>query len=142
MGAGPAGVHPRERVNAVRRRVRHELVVGRVERDLVKAVAVPVEEPELGPVDVRGDAEGHELGAREAAEGGDVVLRPSAALAMQGVAKRRIGRVQVDVLERRRLVHDVVGDAKGGSIAFGHGDASVARGRADLRVRAGARPSG
>ena len=100
-------------------------MIGRVERDLVDAHAVAIEGLELGGMAVR------EVGLLERvdrtgnpAELGQPVPRPTSALAIDPLAKRRIVLPQVLVSEVRRHVHDFVGRERGERPQGGHGEMS------------------
>ena len=84
---------------------RQQLVPGGVELDLVDAVAVAVVGLQLRRVLVRLEAELDGAGAAaELAHGGDPVLGPVGALAIDGLLQHRFGLEQVVVDQRRGLV--------------------------------------
>ncbi len=83
----------------------HQLVPGRVELDLVDAVAVAVERVQDGLVLVRQAAPLLlRLTADEAAERGGALAHPAGPLALGRLDEREVAREHVDALERRHLV--------------------------------------
>ena len=117
MGAG-ARFAPGHRVQPVADPDPHQFVPGAVELDLVDPVAVAVVGAQLGLLLVRLEAPADRL--RRAADRPQLarfVLRPAAALALQRLAQDAVGVEGVVVLQRRRLVEDLVrlgGPALGG----------------------------
>ena len=88
--AGLAGVVPRQRVQLVLGRERHELVVGGVELDLVDAVAVAVVGDQLRRVLVGLTPPRERLAAPDAADLAHAVARPAAALSLQPLRERDV----------------------------------------------------
>ena len=119
-GAGDVGAGPRlapgQRVQAVADPDPHQLVPGAVELDLVDAVAVAVVGAQLGLVLVRLEAPADRLArAADRAQLAGAVLGPLGALAAQRLDQRPVGVEGVVVLQRRRLVEDLVGAAQTGA---------------------------
>ena len=135
MRAGPR-IDPGERVDLLGDRAPHELVPGRRELDLVDALPVAVVAAQHRRLLVRllAQAQGRGL-AEPGAEAAEPGLAPGAALAQHGGAQRVILLEQVDALQRRRLVGDLVGG--GDDRRRAHDLSSPARARAD-RDRASA----
>jgi hypothetical protein len=106
MSAGP-GVPPWQRMQAIADRHLHELLVGRVELDLVNAVAEPVVSPELWRVGVglETPADGF-FSAGEPTQLVQVRESPGRALSLERLAQRPVREEKVVVDERRRLVQD------------------------------------
>ena len=129
VGAG-AGMPPREARDLVPDRQPHQVVPGRMERDLVDAHPVAVEGPELGrmPVGQIGLLEGLRR-ARRPAEYGQPVRGPAPALALDPVAERRIVPPEVLVAEVGRHVGDFVGGQGGERPERDHGGSFLVRGR-------------
>jgi len=96
-------------MHLVLHRERHDPVPGRIELDLVDAVAVAVVRAQLGRLLVRARAERQGLGASaQRGEGADPLCCPAGALTLEPLAQRRIDGEEVDVREGRRLVLDLV----------------------------------
>ncbi len=113
-GAGDVGADarfaPGRRVQAVADPDPHQLVPGAVELDLVDAVAVAVVGAQLGLLLVCFEAPADRLvRAADRAQLPHAVLGPIGALAAQRLTQRPVGVEGVVVLQRRRLVEDLVG---------------------------------
>ena len=109
MGAGPAHRSRAARAPA-RRRPAQQLVPGRVELDLVDAMAETVVAAQLRRVAVGLLAEPDGRCSPEPrAEPAQALLAPGAALALDRLEQRAVLLEPVDLLERRRLVRDFVG---------------------------------
>ena len=72
------------------------------------------------PVLVRGEAERHHLAAGDRAERRQLGIGPARPLARDRLAQRGVGFVQVDRIQSRHLVVDVVGEK-----AFGDGHGTL-----------------
>jgi hypothetical protein len=113
MRAGLA-LAPRQRVQAVRERGAHELVVGRVVVDLVDAVAEAVVRAQDRRVLVGTHAVGEHVGiAGQPPDGVGAVLGEAAALATEPLDERAVLAVGIEPLERRNLVLHLVGAVRG-----------------------------
>ena len=95
-------------------RAAHQLVPGGMERDLVDPVAeaVVAAQHRRVLVGLLAEPEGRGL-AEPGAEPREPGLAPVAALARHRLAQRRVLLEQIVVLERRRLVQDLVGGEPG-----------------------------
>src|SRR5699024_4323234 len=119
------GVRPRAGVQAVLHRVLHDPVVGRVELDLVHAVAPPVVAVVLGWVDVG------QFRVALVSGGARVAADPVQALGVRrgredadGLAECGVQAVLVQVHAWRRLVEDLVrGGGGGGRLVWREGHA-------------------
>ena len=106
-------VLPRRGVQLVLDREAEQLVPGRVELDLVDAVADPVVGLQLRRVLVGGGAQGDDpLRAGKLADGRDPRLGPIGPLAAHGLAQRAIRLEDVVVDEGGSLVEDLMGAAR------------------------------
>ena len=107
-------VRPGRAVNPGLQRMRHQPVVVLVVGDLIDAVALPVEGLQLGLVGVGAVAPGDDLlttGARAVrAQRFDA---PFAALALDGLDQRGVALEGVVVLQRWRLIGDLVRGGEG-----------------------------
>jgi hypothetical protein len=91
-------------------RVRHQFVIGGMKLNLVAAVAAGVESPELRRVLVGEPApRRHRGGAPAFAELGQFAMRRRAAKGRNRIDQRLVAGEQIDVLEGRRLVENLVG---------------------------------
>ncbi len=105
-----SGIDPGQSVDLLGDRPAHQLVPGGMELDLVDPVAEAVVAVQHRRVLVGLLAEPERRGLAEpGAEAREPVLAPAAALAGHGLAQRRVLLEQVGVLERRRLVQNLVG---------------------------------
>ncbi len=108
-GQGALG-RPGRIVQAGMRAVRHQLMIGRMEFDLVAPKPLGIEQPQLRRVLIRDTAAlRHRRRAPMTTEGGEIIARHRACGHLHRVHQRPVQREQVDVLERRRLVEDIVG---------------------------------
>src|SRR3954453_7295992 len=104
------------------RTVRHQLVIGGMELDLVTTVAAGIEYPQFRRVFVReASPRRHRCRSPMPAEIGQFAPRQSAAVGSNRVGERRVQRKQIDILERRRLIEYLV-DVGGG---MGHAHSSL-----------------
>ena len=95
-------------MQAMTHRDLHQLVPGRVEIDLVDAVAEPIVSAQPRRVRVGGETPFDRLfRAGQRAQLADQPLRPRSALALERLAQRAVGLEQVVADERRRLVQDL-----------------------------------
>ncbi len=100
---------PRQRVDLALHGAPQQPVPARVVVDLVDPVAVAVVRPQPGRVALGAAAVLLRLRrARDDAAVAHAVHGPAGALALQPLGEREVGAEEVDVLERRRLVDDVV----------------------------------
>jgi hypothetical protein len=84
-----------------------------VELDLVDAVAEAIVAAQLRGVQIGEAAEVEGLGgAQPAAEGSDPLAGPGASLPREALDERPVAAEEVEVLEGRRLVGDLVGRAE------------------------------
>src|SRR4029077_8441536 len=116
-GAGDVGARarfaPGRRVQALVDADPHQFVPGAVELDLVDTVAVAVVGAQLGLLFVRLEAPADRLGgAADGAQLARLLLGPAGALALQRLGQDAIGVEGVVVLQRRRLVEDLMGAAR------------------------------
>ena len=104
---------PRQRVQFPLHAQRHQFVPGRVELDLVQAVAIAVVGAQDRLVLIGQHAPAQRLGARQPPECDRAIVRPGATLALERLDQRRVRREDVPVLQRRGLVEDLVGPPRG-----------------------------
>ena len=108
MRAG-ARLAPRQRVDLALDRAAQQPVPARVVVDAVDPVPVAVVRQQPRRVALGAAAVLLRLGrARDGAAVAHAVDRPAGALALQALPQREVGVEEVDVLERRRLVEDLV----------------------------------
>src|SRR3954452_6819860 len=99
---------------------------GRIELDLVDPVAVAVVGPQHGQIGVGAATVGDGLGrAGDDAEVAHAVNAPVATLADERFLERDVELVEVLVLERNRLVEDLVGRGGAAVVERGHQISSV-----------------
>jgi hypothetical protein len=90
--------------------MRHQFVIRGVKLDLVAAIAFGIEGAQFRRVLV-GNAAAlrHRRRAPMPAELRQLVPRRSAAIRGDRLDQRLVGRIEIDIFERRRLVEDLVG---------------------------------
>jgi hypothetical protein len=101
---------PRRIVHAGMRRMRHQLVIGRMKLDLVAAIAFGIEDAQFRRVLIgHAAALGHHCRAPVPAELRQLGLGRRATIGGDRIDQRPVGRIEIDIPKRRRLVEDLVG---------------------------------